>query len=135
MFAAIYLSASTISEIIALFIYYPFELVKVRLLTKNDVFKYYSVSDGFSKILKKNSVPGLYKGLLTFFFAFMGQYTLQMTTYELIIDMWIKKYGLAHFQKHENLWVIQASICSGIIAALCTNFLEVIVVRKQSGED
>ncbi len=35
-FALIYASASTIAEIFALFIYYPFELVKVRLLTKND---------------------------------------------------------------------------------------------------
>ena len=72
MLAAIYLSASMISEIISLFIYYPFELVKVRILTKNDKFQYYSASDGFRKIIKEQSFPGIYKGLNTYFFAFMG---------------------------------------------------------------
>ena len=32
---ALYASASTIAEIIALTVYYPFELIKVRLVTKN----------------------------------------------------------------------------------------------------
>lgn len=35
MKAAIYASASTIAEMIALTVYYPFELVKVRFLAKN----------------------------------------------------------------------------------------------------
>ena len=98
MFAAIYASASTIAEIVALSIYYPYELVKVRLLTKNDHYNYFSVSDAFYKILKKDSVPGLYRGLLPFFLTFMGQYTLQMTSYEMIIDNAIRNHGLKSFQ-------------------------------------
>jgi Mitochondrial carrier protein len=82
----VYASASTVAEIVSLFIYYPFELTKIRMLTKNDVYKYTSVSDAFVKILRQDGVVGLYRGLIAFFFAFMGQYTLQMTTYELIMD-------------------------------------------------
>lgn len=55
-----------------------------------------------------------------------------MTTYELIIDKKVKTLGLAEFQKHENMHVLKASIISGIVAALFTNSLEVIVVRQQS---
>lgn len=72
MMACIYASASTIAEVFALIVYYPFELIKVRLLTRNDHFKYSSVSDAFFKITKKDSVPGLYRGVGAFFFAFMG---------------------------------------------------------------
>jgi Mitochondrial carrier protein len=46
------------------------------MLTKNDVYKYTSVSDAFVKILRQDGVVGLYRGLIAFFFAFMGQYTL-----------------------------------------------------------
>lgn len=74
--ALIYASASTVAEIFSLFIYYPYELVKIRLLTKNDLYRYTSVSDAFYKILKLDGVTGLYRGLISFFFAFMGQYTL-----------------------------------------------------------
>jgi hypothetical protein len=70
--ALIYASASTIAEIISLFIYYPWELVKIRLLTRNDVFKYESVSDAFVKITRKDGIPGLYRGVNYFFLAFMG---------------------------------------------------------------
>ena len=71
-FAMIYASASTIAEVIALIIYYPYELVKVRFLTKNDVYGYHSVSDAFVKILRKDSVQGLYRGVFAFFLTFMG---------------------------------------------------------------
>jgi len=53
-----------------------------------------------------------------------------MTTYELIIDSTVKNHGFDHFRQNENYYVIRASVISGIIAALLTNSLEVIVVRK-----
>ena len=55
-----------------------------------------------------------------------------MTVYELIIDHFIKTMGLQGFQARENLCVLKASVCSGVIAALFTNSLEVVVVRQQS---
>eukprot|EP00347_Sterkiella_histriomuscorum_P012480 403368414 len=131
-YALIYASASTIAEIVALVVYYPYELIKVRFLTKNDKYGYHSVSDAFVKIVRKDNVSGLYRGVFAFFLTFMGQYTLQMTCYELIIDKEVKALGLKEFQKHENLHVLKASVISGVIAALFTNSLEVIVVRQQS---
>ena len=59
-----------------------------------------------------------------------------MTTYELLIYSVKKKFVIKNFNEHENFYVIRASIISGVIAAILTNALEVIVVRKQtaSGE-
>jgi len=68
----IYALASTIAEVIALIVYYPYELIKVRLLTKNNTYRYDSVSDAFIKILRKDNVPGLYRGICAFFLTFMG---------------------------------------------------------------
>jgi hypothetical protein len=55
-----------------------------------------------------------------------------MTCYELIIDKYIKQMGLKKFHENENVCVLKASVVSGVIAALFTNSLEVIVVRQQS---
>jgi hypothetical protein len=128
--ALIYASSSTIAEVISLLIYYPYELVKIRLLTKNDIYKYESVSDAFVKIVRKDGVRGLYRGCVSFFFAFLGQYTMQMTTYELLTDGIIKEKGLDHYHEHQNFYVIRSSVISGIIAGFITNPLEVIVLRK-----
>lgn len=98
--ALIYASSSTIAEVISLLIYYPYELVKIRLLTKNDIYQYSSVSDAFVKITRKDGVRGLYRGCVSFFFAFLGQYTMQMTMYELLTDHIIKTKGLDKY--HEN---------------------------------
>ena len=38
MYVAIYASASTIAECFSLLIYYPFEVIKVRMLTKNHIY-------------------------------------------------------------------------------------------------
>jgi hypothetical protein len=53
-----------------------------------------------------------------------------MTTYELLIDKVIKEKGLKNYKENQNFYVIRSSICSGMIAALLTNPMEVIVVRK-----
>ena len=55
---------------------------------------------------------------------------MSMTVYELLIDRNIKKIGLQKHLENENLYVIQASLISGMMAALTTNALEVVVVRK-----
>ncbi len=81
-------------------IYYPYELVKIRLLTKNEQYQYSSVSDAFVKITRKEGISGLYRGCISFFFAFLGQYTMQMTTYELLIDSIIKSKGLDYYHEH-----------------------------------
>jgi hypothetical protein len=70
--AAIYATASTIAEIATLTLYYPYEMIKVRLMTKNDVYKYDNLMDAFRKIILKDKIPGLYRGLFSFFITYMG---------------------------------------------------------------
>ena len=53
-----------------------------------------------------------------------------MTAYELIIDRYVKALGLKEYQKRENWYVMKASVLSGVVAAIFTNSLEVIVVRQ-----
>jgi hypothetical protein len=57
-----------------------------------------------------------------------------MTAYELLFERirnaFIEKKGDPNDKLVENLHVVQASIMSGIIAALFTNCLEVIVIRQ-----
>lgn len=84
------------------------------------------------KIVRKDGVPGLYRGAVSFFFAFLGQYTMQMTMYELLTDAIIKKRGLDYYHEHQNYYVLRSSICSGLMAGFITNPLEVIVLRKQT---
>jgi hypothetical protein len=55
-----------------------------------------------------------------------------MTTYELLIDKIIKEKGLKEYKENQNFYVIRSSVCSGMLAALLTNPMEVIVVRKQT---
>lgn len=53
-YAGIYALASSIAEIFVIFIYYPFELVKVRLQTKNHLYRYQNLFDAFVKIIQKD---------------------------------------------------------------------------------
>lgn len=55
-----------------------------------------------------------------------------MTTYELIQDHTMKTVGQKYMNDNENFYVLRASVISGVIAALLTNSLEVIVLRKQT---
>ena len=59
----------------------------------------------------------------------MGQYTVQMTVYELYIDHLKLKYGIQIFEKNENWNIIKASVLSGVGASFATNSLEVDVRR------
>jgi hypothetical protein len=48
----IYACASTVSEVFTLAFYYPYELIKIRLLTQNEKYKYNGVTDAMKKIYK-----------------------------------------------------------------------------------
>lgn len=46
------------------------------------------------------------------------------------MDNTLKELGSEKMKEHENFYVLRASVISGVIAALLTNSLEVIVLRK-----
>eukprot|EP00350_Pseudokeronopsis_sp_OXSARD2_P001298 CAMPEP_0170562012 /NCGR_PEP_ID=MMETSP0211-20121228/58230_1 /TAXON_ID=311385 /ORGANISM="Pseudokeronopsis sp., Strain OXSARD2" /LENGTH=89 /DNA_ID=CAMNT_0010878313 /DNA_START=498 /DNA_END=764 /DNA_ORIENTATION=+ len=61
----------------------------------------------------------------------MVAYTAQMSSYEILIDYFKKRFGLTYFEKNEKKFILAASIFSGIITSLCTNFFDVMIVAKQ----
>jgi len=71
-----YVSASIMAEVVAQFMFYPFELAKIRILTKNHSYQYLSAADALRKIVQKDSFPGLYKGLSTFYANYVTYYTI-----------------------------------------------------------
>lgn len=93
MNAFIYSFSSVVAECLSMVMYYPLELVRIRFLTSNHIYKYQNVSDAFTKILRSESVPGLYRGVLAYSMTYLGQYTLQITAYELYTDCVLKKIG------------------------------------------
>jgi hypothetical protein len=48
----IYLVASMVAEAITLAMYYPYEIIKVRIIAKNDIYQYKSLPDAFIKMFK-----------------------------------------------------------------------------------
>mmetsp|Transcript_33675 Transcript_33675/g.24703 ORF Transcript_33675/g.24703 Transcript_33675/m.24703 type:complete len:180 (-) Transcript_33675:34-573(-) len=120
------------SEVLTLFLVYPYELIKVRFMTKNNFYGYENVFHAFRKIVSKDGFTGLYRGMFSFFVTYLCQYTIQMTVYEMTIDYFKHKLGLQEFNNRENISIIQASLISGAFASVLLNFLEVIVIRKQA---
>ena len=108
-------------------------MIRVRLLTMNDVFKYKSVSNALATIVREEGFRGLYKGGTSYFANTIGNYSLSLTVYELLIDAAMKRQSKHEYTQNETRHVIEASIISSIITVLLMNFMEVIVVRRQIG--
>ena len=108
-------------------------MIRVRLLTMNNVYQYRSVSDAMQKIVKEETWRGLYRGGTIYIINLLGVYSISMTIYELYIDEMMKRFGLQYFKENESAHVIEASIFSSALTVLIMNFMEVIVVRRQSG--
>lgn len=126
-----YFTASCIAEVFALTLYYPYDMIKVRLQTSNDKFHYNSLSDAFSKIIKKSSLTGLYRGSSIYIFTYMINYSMQMMIYEVAIEK-AKKKNIIKFHQYEWEIIAFSSCLSGIVSAAVTNPLECLAVRKQT---
>lgn len=55
-----------------------------------------------------------------------------MTAYEVCMDYFKKNLGIRKYKTNELKCVFGASIAAGVSGSLITNFLEVIVIRKQA---
>ena len=62
------------AEALSMIIYYPYEIVKVRMVAKNDLYKYKSIPDAFHKITGANGMKGLYKGYIPFLINYVSTY-------------------------------------------------------------
>eukprot|EP00355_Strombidium_rassoulzadegani_P010708 CAMPEP_0168621744 /NCGR_PEP_ID=MMETSP0449_2-20121227/7870_1 /TAXON_ID=1082188 /ORGANISM="Strombidium rassoulzadegani, Strain ras09" /LENGTH=249 /DNA_ID=CAMNT_0008662909 /DNA_START=574 /DNA_END=1319 /DNA_ORIENTATION=+ len=128
----IYLVASVCAEAISMFIYYPYEILKVRMITKNDTFGYKSIPDAFHKIFKSEGVRGWYKGYPYFLVNFVLSNTIQLVIYETYMDLKKKKVGNREFKLNEGRYVIEAALLGGFITGSLLNSFECVMYMKMA---
>ena len=128
---AIYLSASIAADLITIMCYFPFDLIKCRLQSKNHVFRYASLPHAFFDELGRNGPIGLYKGSLPFFVTMMTFDAIQITMYESYMH-----HQRVYAEKiNQTAHTLLASLMAGSIAAALTNPLECITVNVQTRRD
>lgn len=128
--AGMFMISSCLTQMIALWVFYPYDMIKVRLQTSNHIYRYKGLKDAYVRIYHQHSSPkGLYIGLPMYMCTYVSNFTLQLTIYELFTAE-LKKRG--QYQTNEYRWVLFASAISGLVASIFTNPLEVLAVRKQT---
>lgn len=129
-----YFSASFLAEFFTLIVYYPFDLVKCRLQSKNYKFKYRNIPHAFRKEIKNGSIFSLYQGSLPFLFTYCICVSAQFTIYEYIMQHYKIKYG-EDFKDKEFKVNMYASAAAGAISSAFTNSLDVITINKQANSE
>jgi Mitochondrial carrier protein len=74
-------------------------MIRIRLLTMNDEYKYRSVSHAIRKIISEETWRGLYRGACPYMLNLIGVYSISMTIYELYIDAAMKRLGMETFKE------------------------------------
>jgi hypothetical protein len=124
-----------VAEAIALLYYYPFEIVKVRMVAKNDQYRYRSIPDAFKKMFNANGVQGMYVGSQPYLVNYALTYSIQMVIYETYMDLKKVKWGTEYFKAHENRYVIEAALLGGFLSGLLMNSFECIVVLRMAEQE
>lgn len=81
---------SVLSEIFTLLFYYPYDLIKSRLQTRNFHFKYKNLVHAFRSVIKKEGTSQLYKGSFPYLLMYGLYVPLQFACYETIM-LWLEK--------------------------------------------
>ena len=124
-----YFMASFAAEFFTLIVYYPYDLVKCRLQSKNYVFKYRNIPHAFSKEIQQGSIASLYKGSLPFLLTYCSCVSIQFTIYEYMMAQDKAFYG-ENFKDHEFKSNMKASVIGGALGSGLTNCLDVITINK-----
>ena len=82
----VFFTASIAAECLTIIVYFPYDLVKCRLQTKNHLYEYKSLPQAFSKIIKSKGVFGLYQGCLPFLCTYATFIGIQFTMYEYLFN-------------------------------------------------
>jgi len=131
----VYFVSSSIANIFACATYFPIELIKIRMQTKNDVFGYYSLLDGLTKEIRLNGIPGLYRGFTPYAITWSIFSGLAFLIYEKIMNMFRVSYGEEDYMRKQFWFSTLAAFISGIMSSYVTNCLEVVSVNKQTNYD
>jgi hypothetical protein len=121
--------------VVALVLYYPYEIVKVRMVAKNDQYNYKSIPDAFTKMYNSNGLLGMYKGSSHFLVNYVLSYSILMVIYETYMDLKKAKHGLEKYKKNENRYVIEAALLGGFLSGLLMNSFECIVVLRMADQE
>lgn len=76
------MAASFFAELMTLLVQYPFDLIKCRLQSVNNIFKYKNLIHAFRKETKRNGVFSLYIGISPFLVTYCSYIALQFSIYE-----------------------------------------------------
>ena len=66
----VFLTASIVAEMLTIIVHFPYDLVKCRLQSKNNIFKYKNLPHAFRKEINQNGIGGLYKGSFPFLLTY-----------------------------------------------------------------
>ena len=89
----LFFGAAFAAEFFTLLVYYPYDLVKCRLQSKNFIFKYRNLPHAFRKEISEGSILSLYRGSFPFLVTYCFFVSIQFTIYEFIIKHYKTLYG------------------------------------------
>ena len=90
-FQKVVFMASWVAELFTLLVYYPYDLFKCRLQSKNYIFKYRNLPHAFQKEISEGSIFSLYRGSLPFLITYCMSVSVQFTIYESLMK-YFKQY-------------------------------------------
>jgi hypothetical protein len=126
-----YSLSSVVSELIVYLFYYPFDLIKTRILCGQHEYK--NFFDGVSQIWDKNnikqSIKNLYSGFVPSLLLSTTSITLTMFTFEVSRDFYANKRGITS-EEIGGMDYFKCALISGIITSFSLNFLEVYAIQK-----
>ena len=123
--------ASFIAELFTLLVYYPFDLIKCRLQSKNYIFKYKNLPHAFMKEIKEGSVLALYRGATPFLVTYCLCVSIQFTIFESMMAHFKRRYG-TDFEKKEVTLNMTAAFLGGAVGSGLTNAFDVLTINKQT---
>jgi hypothetical protein len=127
--AVVFFMASFIAEFFTLLVYYPYDLIKCRLQSKNFFFKYRNIPHAFRKEIRNGSIFSLYRGSLPFLVTHCLFVSFQFTIYEYVIKLYKIFYG-HEYDRKELQANMMASFLGGTIGSAVTNGLDVLTINK-----
>jgi hypothetical protein len=131
MYFIAYSVSSVVSEIIVYTFYYPFDLIKTRILCGQ--YEYKNFFDGLYQIWdnknKKQSIKNLYSGFLPSLLLSTSSITLTMFSFELSRDYYARKKNILSSEVG-GLDYFKCALISGVLTSFSLNFLEVYTIQK-----
>jgi hypothetical protein len=131
-----YLISSVSGEVLFLFFYYPFDLIRTRMQTRRAEFDYKGVLDAFRKILKGSLLNvkhygNLYVGAGPSFVLNVTNQSILFTVLETLRELFMKKRGYKSVNQLASLDYLTCSVVAGVVSGAITNILEVVTIHKQ----